>query len=145
MVNPPRHKKWLVVDDGRGRMRSSYRGNEDAGTHVLRFVSHGVPADYLAFLRSETIPYLTAGQRRADLPTVMEKMKSKLSVGCLMSMAGRKLAGALLRAGLVNEANVLFAPRLIGGFETPSLFDSPDLAEDEWPTPLALLSVEVRA
>jgi hypothetical protein len=58
-------------------------------------------------------------------------------------MAGGRLNGALLRAELVDEVNILFTPRLIGEFDTPALFDSPDLGEDEWPTPLVLVSVEV--
>lgn len=145
VVNRPGHEKWLVVVDGRGRMRSGYKGDEAAGAHMLHLVSHGVPAEYLAFLQSQGIPYLIAGDRWVDLPAVMEKLKTQLDVACLMSMAGGKLNGALLRAGLVDEVNILFTPRLIGGFETPSLFDSPDLADDEWPTLLDLVSVQVQA
>jgi len=145
VVGDPNLRKWLVVVDGRGRMRSGYRGDETAGTRVLHLVSHGVPLAYLASLRHERIPYLIAGDRRVDLPEVMRKLRAKLGVTCLLSMAGGKLNGALLRAGLVDEVNVLFTPRLIGGLETPSLFDSPELGEDEWPTLLSLISVEVRA
>ncbi len=145
VVGWPGLEKWLVVVDGRGRMRSGYKGDQDAGTAVLHLVSHGVPPAYLAFLRRERIPYLIAGERRVDLPRVMEKLRTKLDVGCLLSMAGGRLNGALLRAGLIDEVNILFTPRLIGGFDTPALFDSPDLADDEWPVPLALISAEVRA
>lgn len=145
VINQQGHEKWLVVVDGRGRMRSGYKGDEAAGAHMLHLVSHGVSAEYLAFLQSQEIPYLIAGDRWVDLPAVMEKLNTKLDVDCLMSMAGGKLNGALLRAGLVDEVNILFTPRLIGGFDTPSLFDSPDLTDDEWPTQLALVSVQVRA
>lgn len=137
-------ERWLVVVDGRGRMRSGYKGDPDAGSHVLHLVSRGVPADYLAFLQNERVPYLIAGDQRVDLPKVMEKIKTMLHVTCLLSMAGGRLNGALLRAGLVDEVNILFTPRLIGGFNTPSLFDSPDLADAEWPTQLALITAEVR-
>lgn len=145
VVNRPGHKKWLVVVDSRGRMRSGYKGDEASGSAMLHLVSRATPPAYLAFLQRERIPYLIAGDERVDLPTVMEKLKAKLNVEHLLSMAGGRLNGALLRAGLVDEVNILFTPRLIGGFDTPALFDSPDLEEDEWPTPLALVSVEVRA
>ena len=145
VVDRPDHRKWLVVVDGQGRMRSGYKGDESSGSHMLHLVSYRVPAEYLGFLQYQRIPYLIAGDRWVDLPRVMEKLRAKLNVACLMSMAGGNLNGALLRAGLVDEVNILFTPRLIGGFETPSLFDSPNLGDDEWPTQLALISVEVQA
>lgn len=144
VVEKPDLRKWLILVDGRGRMRSGYKGDEASGSYVLHLVSHGVPAEYLAFLQREHIPYLLAGERHVDLPAVMEKLRTKLDVTCLLSIAGGRLNGALLRAGLIDEVNVLFTPRLIGGFDTPCLYDSPDLADDEWPTPLALISAEVR-
>lgn len=145
VVNKQGHETWLVVVDSRGRMRSGYKGDEASGSAVLHLVSHATPTEYLAFLQRERIPYVIAGDDRVDLPTVMQKLKAKLNVECLLSMAGGRLNGALLRAGLVDEVNILFTPRLIGGFDTPALFDSPDLGEDEWPTPLEMVSVEVRA
>ncbi len=137
--------KWLVVVDGRGRMRSGYTGDAQEGMAMLHLVSHGAPPEYLAFLRSKHIPYLIAGECRVDLPVVMQKLREKLGVECLLSMAGGRLNGALLRAGLIDEVNILFMPRLVGGFKTPSLYDSPDLDDDEWPLSLRLISVEVRA
>jgi riboflavin biosynthesis pyrimidine reductase len=145
IIQRPNLARWLVVVDGRGRMRSGYQGDESSGSYVLHLTSHGAPPEYLAFLRREGIPYVIAGDRRVDLPAAMESLRSRLGVTCLLSMAGGRLNGALLRAGLIDEVNVLFTPRLIGGFDTPSLYDSPDLAEDEWPVPLSLISVEVRA
>jgi riboflavin biosynthesis pyrimidine reductase len=55
------------------------------------------------------------------------------------------LNGALLRAGLVDEINVELYPAVIGGFDTPALFDSPALQPDEWPTRLKLLSAQAGA
>lgn len=39
--------------------------------------------------------------------------------------------------------NIRFNPVIIGGFETPYLFASPDLKDDECPTELELISGEV--
>jgi riboflavin biosynthesis pyrimidine reductase len=54
------------------------------------------------------------------------------------------LNGALLRAGLIDEIELEFFPAVIGGFNTPSLFNSPDLKPDEWPARLELLAVQQR-
>jgi riboflavin biosynthesis pyrimidine reductase len=67
-------------------------------------------------------------------------MGSLLGVDCILSTAGGRLNGALLRAGLVDEINVEFFSAVIGGLGTPMLFDSPQLKADEQPTRLELIS-----
>jgi riboflavin biosynthesis pyrimidine reductase len=108
-------------------------------------VAHHTPPEYLAYLRREKIPYLVAGEKRVDLHTALEKLKSEISVARVVSTAGGRLNGALLRAGLVDEISIEFLPAIIGGFETPALFDSPALRPDEWPTRLELISAQVQA
>ncbi len=58
----------------------------------------------------------------------------------VVSTAGGGLNGALLRAGLVDEIQLIVLPAAIGGEGTPSLFDGPALADGESPTRLRLLS-----
>lgn len=146
VINRPGHQGWFTAVDGRGRVRWVYKEFPDeqwAGWHLLVLVSHGTPPEYLAYLQREQIPYLVAGEDHVDLRAALEKMNTKLGVACVLSTAGGKLNGALLRAGLVDEINIDFFPAIIGGFETPALFDSPDLTADEWPTRLKLLSAQV--
>ena len=131
VVNRPGHRGWFTVVDTRGRIHWAYKewpSEEMAGWHLLVVVSHATPASYLAYLQAETIPYLVAGKERADLRLELEQ-----------------LHGAMLRAGLVDEVSVEFFPALIGGFRTSTLFDSSELAPDEWPTRLELMSAEVQA
>jgi hypothetical protein len=45
----------------------------------------------------------------------------------------------------VDEVSIEFFPAIIGGFETPALFDSPALKPDEGPTRLELISAQVQA
>jgi riboflavin biosynthesis pyrimidine reductase len=40
---------------------------------------------------------------------------------------GGGINGAFLRAGLIDEISVVVAPLAIGGRQTPTLFDAPDL------------------
>ncbi len=143
VVDSPDHVGWLAMVDGRGRVRSGMKefpGWE--GWHTLHLVSHTTPREYLAFLRRQEIPYLEAGHERVDLAQVMAKLSSLLGVSTVISTAGSRLNGALLRSGLVDEVNLVLAPALVGGSKTPTLFESEELGESDWPTRLELLSVE---
>ena len=143
IVNRAGREGWLAVVDGRGRLRSGYKGEENKP--MLHLVSHSVPEEYLAFLKCEKIPYLIAGEDRVDLASVLEKMRSKLGVENIITGSGGKLSGALIRKGLLDEVNIRFNPVIIGGFKTPYLFASPDLEDDEWPTELEFISAEVES
>ena len=146
VVHRPGHQGWFTAVDSRGRVRWLYKEFEGwEGWHLLVLVAHHTPPEYLAYLQHEKIPYLVAGEERVDLHPALEKLESQLGVTCLVSTAGGKLNGALLRAGLVDEISIEFFPAVIGGFETPALFDSPALKPDEWPTRLKLISAQVQA
>lgn len=136
---------WLLVTDGRGRLRGGYTGQEHPNTHMLHLTSRAAPPEYLAFLREREIPYWIAGEERVDLPLAIRRLRAELDIACLLSEAGARLNGALLRAGLVDELHLILRPELIGGSETPALFDGPDLTPDQWPNPLQLQAAMVRA
>jgi 2,5-diamino-6-(ribosylamino)-4(3H)-pyrimidinone 5'-phosphate reductase len=144
------HRGWFIVVDGRGRVRrwikdGSVFGEAWAGWHLLVLVAHQTPPEYLEYLQRENIPYLVAGEDRVDLRLGLAKMKSLLGITCILSTAGGKLNGALLRAGLVDEINIEFLPAVIGGFDTPSLFDSPALEPNQLPTRLEMISCQVHS
>ena len=142
VVNCQPRAGWCVAVDGRGRMRNWGKTFDDLpGWHILILVGHHTPANYLAYLQREQIPYLIAGNGQVDLNAAFRKLKSNLGVDCILSTAGGKLNGALLRAGLIDEVNITFHPGLVGGTKTPILYHSPDLEDDENPTRLELASV----
>lgn len=140
---------WFSVVDGRGRIRWMYTHEfpDEAwkGWFLLVLVCRATPVDYLAYLLREQVPYLVAGEKRVNLRLALEKMHAKLNVRCVLSTAGGKLNGALLRHGLVDEVNIEFLPALIGGIKTPSLFTMPALGTHEMPTMLKLISAEAQA
>lgn len=150
VVQRPGHQGWFTVVDGRGRVRDWIKdgavfGEAWEGWHLLVLVARHTPAPYLAYLQRESIPYLVAGEHQVDLTLAFEKLRSRLGVTCILSTAGGRLSGALLRAGLIDEVNVEVLPALIGGSETPALFDAPALGPGEQPCRLRLLSAQVRA
>lgn len=144
------HRGWFTAVDGRGRIRWAVKdgsawGGEWEGWYALTLAAGHTPPEHLAYLRRERVPYLVAGAERVDLRGALEKMRASLGVTCVLSTGGGRLNGALLRAGLIDEINIDFCPAVIGGFQTPSLFDSPELGPDEWPARLRLLSTQTRA
>jgi riboflavin biosynthesis pyrimidine reductase len=148
VVHRKGHSGWFAVVDSKGLVRWAYKewpSEEWKGWHLLVLVAESSPCEYLAYLRRENIPYLVAGKERVDLRLGLEKMKTKLNVKSVISTSPGKLGGALLRSGLVDEIDIEFFPAVIGGFDTPSLFDSPALEAGEWPTRLKLVSSHVQA
>ncbi|MGM0405809.1 MAG: dihydrofolate reductase family protein [Thermoplasmatota archaeon] len=141
IVSQPDLKGFLAVVDGRGRVRGGYPGEDNRP--LIHLVSNSVPPEYLNFLRKKKIPYLITGEEKVDLEKILEKMKSKLNIEKVLTTSGGRLSGALLRKGLLDEINILFNPVIIGGYETPTLFASPDLKEDEWPTRLKHLMTQI--
>ncbi len=141
VVDRPGRTGWLAVVDGRGRVRGGYTGEEDKP--MLHLVSRRVPPEYLHFLRKSNIPYLIAGEKRVDLALALEKMVDKLGAKAVLTSSGGRLSGALLKKGLLDEIHIRFNPVIIGGFDTPSLFASPDIEEGEWPTQLEFIEGEV--
>ena len=145
IVNHPKRKKWLVMVDGKGRIRTGYKGNENNDeSHMLHLVSNSVTPEYLTFLRDNQIPYLLSGENRVDLKKSLEKMYSILGIQTVLTSSGGKLGGALIRRDLIDEINLLVNPVIIGGFKTPVLFTSSDISPpDILPSKLKLITSQL--
>jgi len=135
-------KAWFVVVDSRGRIR--WTRKEDRGQHLLILAAQITPASYLAYLRQENIPYIIAGNERVDLHQAMVVLRTRLHVHRVLATSGGGLNGALLRAGLVDELHVVVIPALVGGRDTPTLFDTPDLEPRQAPVRLSLISAQAQ-
>ncbi len=133
--------RWFAVIDGRGRIRWTRKA--DSGRRLLVIVSHATPPPYLAYLHSEDIPYLVAGDGPVDLDQALRTMQDQLGATCVVSEAGGGLNGALLRAGLVGELHLMLLPALVGGLGTPTAFDGVPQQPGQFPTRLRLLDSQV--
>ena len=135
-------RKWFVVVDSRGRVRWMFKefpGETWSGWHLLVLTSRQTPAEYLAYLRSQEIPYLVAGNERVDLGQAVEALQRELGVEQIVATGGGQLSGALLRSSLIDEISLEVLPAAIGGAGVPSLFDAPPLLAGQLPTRLKLL------
>lgn len=113
------------------------------GWHLLVLVARSPPLPYLGYLQRQEIPYLVVGDEQVDLPDAMVALRSRLGVSTVVSTAGARLDGALLRAGLVDEieVEVEVVPIAIGGTTAPMMLTAPDLAPTDQPVKLRLLDV----
>lgn len=144
ILNRPTRKTWTSVVDGRGRFRNGYTAEcDDPSTYMVHLTSETAPPEYLAFLRSRHLPYLIEGRGKVDLPKMLEKVHNKLGVQTIALSSGGRLSGALIRASLLDEINILLSPLVIGGYTVPTLFASP---EPQWPSvlPSKLKLMEVK-
>jgi riboflavin biosynthesis pyrimidine reductase len=139
----PGHEKWFAVVDSRGRVRWTMTRNAEFDLLVL--VARDTPAAYLSYLRAEGISYLVAGQERVDLSAALRRMRERLGVTRVVSHAGGGLNAALLRAGLVDEIDLLLLPAAIGGQDTPAIFDGPPLGVGDVPVALRLLGTSTES
>jgi len=132
IINRKGRRTWTSVVDGRGRFRNGYKAYHDnPETYMIHLTSYNAPQEYLAFLQKEEIPYLITGQERVNLTESFDKLYNILNVRCILTTSGGKLAGALIRENLLDEINILFSPSIYGGFQTPILFNSPDIEVPE--------------
>jgi 2,5-diamino-6-(ribosylamino)-4(3H)-pyrimidinone 5'-phosphate reductase len=141
---PPR---LMAVTDSRGRLPEqafahlASPSGQYQGLKAIMLVARSTPAEYLAFLGESNFMYLVVGSDRVDLSEAVHRL-GDLGIRTLVADAGGVLHGALLRAGLVDEVDVLFVPGLIGGSGGPVLFDGPALSALDPAVRLSPIAVE---
>ena len=81
---------------------------------VLVFTSIDADAQKIAALEGRGVEVLRAASGGRDLASVLEEL-SRRDVQGLLVEGGASIAGAFLRAGLVNKASFFIAPIILGG------------------------------
>jgi 2,5-diamino-6-(ribosylamino)-4(3H)-pyrimidinone 5'-phosphate reductase len=108
-------RPWLVVVDGRGRVRRlEWLRGQPYWRDLLILCHATTPERHLALLRRRRVEHLVAGSRRVALPEALHQLSDRYRVRQVRVDAGGTLNGVLLRAGLVDEVSVLVAPHLSG-------------------------------
>jgi 2,5-diamino-6-(ribosylamino)-4(3H)-pyrimidinone 5'-phosphate reductase len=134
-------KPLLAVVDSRGRFKNWKKAAPSPYWRAgIALCSEATPAEHLRFLEKEGVETIVAGKEKVDLRAALERLAEGHGVKVVRVDSGGTLNGALLRAGLVSEVSVLVQPQLTGGESPRSLYRARDLAADELPMDVELMS-----
>jgi 2,5-diamino-6-(ribosylamino)-4(3H)-pyrimidinone 5'-phosphate reductase len=111
-VDPGDRRPWLVVTDGRGRVRN-WGQMMSAGfwRGAICLCSQKTPRSALDRLRRRGVDIVqTAGGPRVDLRRALQILRGEYGVRRLRVDSGGALSGALLQDGLVDEISLVVHP-----------------------------------
>lgn len=119
-------KAYGVVLDAQGKI--CWGRADIGGDPIVAVLAESVSDYYLARLHDEGVSYIFAGKTEIDLVRTLDILNRELGVERLLLEGGGATNGAFLRAGLVDELNLILCPAVDGARGAPIVFDS---AEDE--------------
>ncbi|WP_024506261.1 dihydrofolate reductase family protein [Bradyrhizobium sp. ARR65] len=122
-------RAYGVVLDAHGKI--AWGRSDIGGDPIVVVLSESVPDAHLAALRGEGVSYVFAGKSQLDLSLTLDILNRELGVKRLLLEGGGGTNGAFLRAGLVDELNLLLCPAVDGAKGAPSLFDSTEGEADQ--------------
>ena len=132
-------KAYGVVLDAHGKI--GWGRADIGGDPIVVVLTESVPDSHLAGLRGEGVSYIFAGKSEIDLALALEILNRELGVKRLLVEGGGGINGAFLRAGLIDELNLILCPTVDGAKGAPSVFDSPE-AEADRRAPIAAMTLE---
>jgi riboflavin biosynthesis pyrimidine reductase len=127
-----------IVLDARGKI--AWGRADIGGDPIVAVLCENVSDAHLAGLRSEGVSYIFAGKTALDLGLTLAILNRELGVNRLLLEGGGGANGAFLRAGLVDELNLILCPAVDGAKGAPAVFDSTD-AESDQRAPVAAMTL----
>ncbi|MDE5444675.1 2-hydroxy-3-oxopropionate reductase [Bradyrhizobium sp. CSA207] len=128
-----------VVLDAHGKI--GWGRSDIGGDPIVVVLTEGVPDSHLAGLRGEGVSYIFAGKSEIDLMLTLDVLNRELGVKRLLVEGGGVANGAFLRAGLIDELNLILCPAVDGASGAPFVFDSTEVDRDRR-APLAAMTLE---
>ena len=122
-------KTFGVVLDAKGKI--GWGRSDIGGDPIVVVLTESVPDSHLAGLRGEGVSYIFAGKSEIDLALTLEILNRELGVKRLLLEGGGAANGAFLRAGLVDELNLILCPAVDGARGAPIVFDSTEDESDQ--------------
>ena len=132
-------QSWFVVLDAQGKI--GWGRSDIGGDPIVVVLTENVPDSHLAGLRGEGVSYIFAGKSEIDLALAVDILNRELGVKRLLVEGGGVANGAFLRAGLIDEFNLILSPTIDGARGAPFVFDSTDADRDKR-APLAAMTLE---
>ncbi|MCA1383320.1 MULTISPECIES: dihydrofolate reductase family protein [unclassified Bradyrhizobium] len=132
-------KTYGVVLDAEGKI--GWGRAEIGGDPIVVVLTENVPDSHLAGLRGEGVSYIFAGKSEIDLALTLDILSRELGVKRLLVEGGGVANGAFLRAGLIDEFNLILSPAIDGAKGAPFVFDSTE-ADSDRRAPIAAMTLE---
>lgn len=132
-------KVYGVVLDAQGKI--GWGRSDIGGDPIVVVLTEGVSDAHLAGLRGEGVSYIFAGKTEIDLALAVEILNRELGVKRLLVEGGGVANGAFLRAGLIDELNLILSPAIDGAKGAPFVFDSTE-ADSDKRAPLTAMTLE---
>ena len=96
---------------------------EHFGKPLLMILSEKASEEYLAYLKSKQISYLTIGQDAIDLKAAMEILHREFGVQRLAVVGGGHINGSMLDLGLIDEVSMMYGYGIDGREGMAAAFD----------------------
>jgi riboflavin biosynthesis pyrimidine reductase len=138
-AKPHNVKAYGVVLDAHGKI--GWGRSDIGGDPIVVVLTEAVSDAHLAGLRGEGVSYIFAGKSELDLVLAVDILHRELGVKRLLLEGGGGTNGAFLRAGLVDELNLVICPAVDGARGAPSVFDSTE-AEADRRAPVTAMTLE---
>lgn len=128
-----------VVLDAHGKI--GWGRADIGGDPIVVVLTEQVSDAHLEGLRGEGVSYIFAGERELDLGRTLDILNRELGIERLLLEGGGGTNGAFLRAGLVDELQLILCPAIDGAKGAPSVFDSA-ADQSEQRAPVIAMSLE---
>ena len=128
-----------VVLDAHGKI--GWGRADIGGDPIVVVLTEQVSDAHLEGLRGEGVSYIFAGEREIDLALTLDILNRELGIERLLLEGGGGTNGAFLRAGLVDELQLILCPAIDGAKGAPSVFDSTE-DESEQRAPVTAMTLE---
>lgn len=132
-------KTYGVVLDAQGKI--GWGRSDIGGDPIVVALTESVPDSHLAGLRGEGVSYIFAGKSELDLALTLDILNRELGVKRLLVEGGGVANGAFLRAGLIDEFNLILSPAIDGASGAPFVFDS-TAADSDKRAPITAMTLE---
>jgi len=131
---------YAIGVDTRGTLLWDDNTTEIFGRPLLMILSEQASQEYLDYLKSKHISYITTGRNGIDLPSAMETLRTVFGVERLAVVGGGNINGSMLDLGLIDEVSMMYGYGIDGRGGMAAAFDGRPMTRK--PVRLTFKSVE---
>ena len=131
---------YAIGVDTHGTLLWDDNTTEIFGRPLLMILSERASQEYLDYLKSKHISYITTGRDGIDLVAAMETLRAVFDVERLAVVGGGNINGSMLDLGLVDEVSMMYGYGIDGRKGMTAAFDGRPM--ERKPVRLAFKSVE---